>query len=320
MTSPPWRVLPGHARAVVAVLLACLFVLRSPAVLPAATYTVRTVPNVQLADKNNYISNPDGIISPEDVRAINRDLSELRERTGTEVAVVAIGGVADNDPRHFATELFQHWGIGQKGKDKGLLILLVTEPPNRAVVFEVGYGLEGVLPDIVSFRLQQRHMIPDLKTGNYSEAMRKGVAAVTRHLSSDTPGRDAMETAPQGQKAPLDFETALLLFGLPILLLLLLLYRRNRPTACPRCGHKTFSYIRREILRQPTLNSTGLAAYIYRCSNCGYSDRQNRELPRIRPIPPFRRPPGPPFGGMRGGGGGSWGGGRSGGGGAASRF
>lgn len=317
MTSPSQRVPPGHTRAVGAVLLACLFILCAPVDLPAATYTARTVPNVQLADKSNYVSNPDGIITPEDVRAINRDLSELRERTGTEVAVVAIGGVADNDPRHFATELFQHWRIGQKDRDNGLLILLVTDPPNRAVVFEVGYGLEGVLPDIVSFRLQQRHMIPDLKTGNYSEAMSKGVTAVTRYLSSEAPGRDAVGTAPQGQKAPLGFETALLLFGLPILLLLLLLYRRSRPTTCPRCGHKTFSYIGREILRQPTLNSTGSAAYSYRCSNCGHSDRQNRELPRIRPVPSFRRPPGPP---MHGGRGGSWGGGRSGGGGAVSRF
>lgn len=54
----------------------------------------------------------------------------------------------------------------------------MTDPPQRSVVFETGYGLEGVLPDAICYRMQQRYMLPDFKAGDYSAGMQKGVEAV----------------------------------------------------------------------------------------------------------------------------------------------
>lgn len=100
----------------------------------------------------DHVSNPDGIITPDDASRINQLLNVVEDSLGIEVAVVAVNSIGDQDARMFATDLFKHWGLGQKSKDNGLLIQLVTEPSQRSVVFETGYGIEGVLPDAICYR------------------------------------------------------------------------------------------------------------------------------------------------------------------------
>lgn len=143
----------------------------------AVDYTVQSVPNVQLENGLEHVSNPDGIISADDVREINRLAVQLRERKGVELAVVAVKSIGTEDSREFANELFSHWGLGRKGEDDGLLILLVSEPP-RSVVFETGYGLEGVLPDVVCYRIQQDYMLDDFREGRFGPGLIKGVKAL----------------------------------------------------------------------------------------------------------------------------------------------
>lgn len=306
-------------RRMAVVLLGCLL---WPALLPARDYTVGTVPNVRLSDRTNHVSNPDGIILPEDAGQINRLLRMVEDSLGIEVAVVAVEGIGEEEPRMFATDLFKHWGLGKKQQDNGLLILLVTDPAQRTVVFETGYGLEGILPDAICYRLQQRYMVPDLKEGNYSTGMLKGVAAVSNHLLTGGYERSAQEE---------DDETELLLaaFGMALccfLVIGLLLYLTTRPRPCPRCGRKTFQKRGRVTIQSPTYHSSGYADDIYRCSACGYEERRRHTLPRLQ-RDDWRGPGvgggtllggGGSFGGFSGGG--SWGGGSSGGGGAASRF
>ena len=146
-------------------------------IFAAKDYSIETIPNVRLSNRLNHVSNPDGIITPDDAARINQLLNVVEDSLGIEVAVVAVNSIGDQDARMFATDLFKHWGLGQKSKDNGLLIQLVTEPSQRSVVFETGYGIEGVLPDAICYRLQQRYMMPDLKAGDYSAGMLKGVMA-----------------------------------------------------------------------------------------------------------------------------------------------
>lgn len=296
----------------------------------AEEYTLKTIPNTHLTDRNNYVSNPDGIISSTDVRAINSALKNLEDSLGIEVAVVAVESIGSNDARMFATDLFKEWGIGKKGEDNGLLIQLITEPTQRSVVFETGYGLEGVLPDAITYRIQQRYMIPDMKEGNYSSGMLNGVMAVKDYLLASDYERSAIIGQSSGdEELPLGF-LLILILGAPILILIFALISasfRNRPRTCPRCGQKTLVYIGRQTLQKPTYQAEGLAVDRYRCKNCGYTENNNRRMDRLR------RSAGPLIiggglgGGLGGGsfggggfGGGSWGGGRSGGGGSISRF
>lgn len=250
----------------------------------ATEYSIQTIPNVQLADKNNFVSNPDGILAAQDVQAINTIARELRESMSIEIAVVAIRNIGDNDARMFATDLFNYWGLGKKGKDNGLLVQLVTDPPQRSIVFEVGYGLEGYLPDAVSFRLQQRFMIPDLKEGRYSAAMLKGMNGVKQYLQGTDYERreilapDTSSNLAAGEDDP--FLNALLVIG--IIVLLLVVFKR-RPDILYALLRALFSGGGRGGGGGGSWGGGG-------------------------------------FGGGGGSSGGSWGGGRSGGGGSISRF
>ena len=310
-------------------LLACL--LFTANVLVAKEYSVSTIPNVRLTDARNHVSNPDGILSATDVAQMNQLLNQVEDSLGIEVAVVAIDGIGDNEARMFANELFNHWKLGKQAKDNGLLILLVTEANQRALVFETGYGIEGILPDAVCYRLQQEYMIPDLRNNQFSQGMLRGVAAVSKCLMASDYERAAMTGRARGQQddVPLSELLWTILGGVFVMVFVSTILSgvlKNRKRVCPRCNQKTLEYKGQRVIREATYQQGGLVENIWRCSNCGYEENTPRPTDRLhRNTGPIimgggmGRRSGGGFGGF-GGGGGSWGGGRSGGGGSISRF
>ncbi|MEG1748333.1 MAG: TPM domain-containing protein [Tannerellaceae bacterium] len=321
---------PNHKRTTSLLLVGLLLLALLPLKGWAATdYTVQSIPNMRLTDRLNHVSNPDGIINASDVAQINQLLQVVEDSLGIEVAVVAVESIGEDDARMFATDLFKEWGLGKKGKDNGLLIQLVTEPVQRSVVFETGYGLEGTLPDAICYRLQQRYMMADLKAGDYSAGMLKGVAAVKEYLMASDYERSAM-VRPAGSP-DMDTNVMILFLILPVFIFFMLItwvaYAiKRRPRTCPKCGQKTLVYVKRNTLRSATYHADGLAESVYRCKNCGHTETKQYTVDRLqRSVPPviIGGGGGGLFGGGGGGGGfsgGSWGGGSSGGGGSISRF
>lgn len=164
--------------------IALLFALPDAARCEEFAFTVKSVPNVHVSDASRYTSNPHNILSPAAVAVIDKEAAVLNRELGVETAVVAVRNVGRNEPRMFAAALFNEWKLGTKGEDNGLLILLITEPPERSVIFETGYGLEAALPDVACYRLQQQHMIPALKNSDYDAGMVNGIRAVREFLTT----------------------------------------------------------------------------------------------------------------------------------------
>jgi uncharacterized protein len=137
------------------------------------TYTIQSVPNPQTKNERAYVSNPDGILSTQTELYLNKILDSIEIRTTAEIAVVAIESIGNEDVNHFSNELFSRWGIGKKQKDNGLLIVFVLD--QRAIKFETGYGLEGVLPDAICKRIQINEMIPYFKLNQFDKGMIAGI-------------------------------------------------------------------------------------------------------------------------------------------------
>jgi len=102
---------------------------------------------------------------------------EVLEKTGTAIVVATVKTVGDNDPNDYANRLYQAWGIGKKGEDKGILIFLAVK--ERRIRIETGYGVEGILPDGLVGEILDRHAIPWLKKGDYGQGLAEAMTAVS---------------------------------------------------------------------------------------------------------------------------------------------
>lgn len=156
-------------------LLSCLLFIQALAHSQSKAYTVDQVPNPKTLG-NGYVSNPDQIISNEDVNKLNRLIREIEDSTSAQVAVVILQSIGQANPKEFTTRLFNTWGIGQADVDNGLLIFAVMD--QRRTEFETGYGLEGVLPDVVCYRIAMQQLVPEFKQGRYGEGLLKAVRRI----------------------------------------------------------------------------------------------------------------------------------------------
>ena len=144
---------------------------------------VKLVPNPKTANANAFVSNPDGILSNATVEMLNSQLHLLEQETSAELAVVAVNSIGSQEIEDFANTLFNYWGIGKSDKDNGVLVLFVLD--QRAIRFEIGYGLESVLPDAICKRIQMQVMIPEFKNGNYDAGILEGVKAAESYIREE---------------------------------------------------------------------------------------------------------------------------------------
>ena len=152
--------------------------------ISAKEYSPEEIPNVHVADRTRYVSNPDNLLSPEAEAGINTTLSELWKNTSSEVVVVVVENIKGGDIDSFATDLFTKWGIGKRDKDNGLLFLVSVN--DRRMAIRTGYGMEGVVPDILAGRIIRNIVAPHFKEGDYDGGVTAAVNEIARLAS--TPG------------------------------------------------------------------------------------------------------------------------------------
>lgn len=282
----------------------------------AQEYRPDDVPNVQLADRNAFVSDPESILSPSTVADIDRKLSRLRDSTTVEVAVVVVPSIGTHTPEEFALEVAESWGVGGKKTDNGLLILLVTQ--DRYVRFEVGYGLEGVMTDLMSKHIQTQRMVPHLSGGDWDGGLEAGVDAVIEVLT-DPDSQLVREQRDEENTGVGPLIVAALVFGGMMALFIGLARAANR-RKCPVCGGKMRPQKRN---RSRISSSKWRVTTTWKCPNCGHTENTSSIMHSggaVGGIGGFGGGSGR-GGGFGGGfGGGGFGGGGFGGGGSTSRF
>ncbi len=122
------------------------------------------VPNPRQSSKS-WVSDPSQILGTTD--SINQLISDLESSTSAEIAVVVLPSIGKVVPKDFAVALFNHWGIGKKGKDNGILVLHILD--QRRIEIETGYGMEGDLPDATVKRIIDQYAIPAFKADDFSK-------------------------------------------------------------------------------------------------------------------------------------------------------
>jgi len=109
-------------------------------------------------------------------RSLTERLKAHEDRTGNQIAVLTVPTLDDESIEEYAVAVFGAWKLGKKGKDNGVLIIIV--PKARRMRIEVGYGLEGTLTDSLAGRIIRNAMAPRFKAGDYDGGVESGVNAV----------------------------------------------------------------------------------------------------------------------------------------------
>jgi uncharacterized protein len=150
-------------------------------VLLAAAVWVAAEPIASLRP-TNYVNDFAGVLDASTQAQLNALCQQVDQKAQAQIAVVTVKSVDGQDVVSYAVALYQKWGIGAKGKDRGVLILLATQ--DHKYWTAVGYGLEPILPDgkVGGFG---REMVPLLRSGDYAGAVTLMTARVASVIAQD---------------------------------------------------------------------------------------------------------------------------------------
>jgi uncharacterized protein len=139
----------------------------------------------------SYLTDLTRTLSEVDKQRIESYLASVATQLEVQFAVAMVPTVGESTPEEFAVRLFENWGVGDRERDDGLLMLIALE--DRAVRFETGYGLEGILPDGRLGGILRAEVLPRFRTGEVAGGILAGlqaaaaVVAESKGLPAPTP-------------------------------------------------------------------------------------------------------------------------------------
>jgi uncharacterized protein len=136
----------------------------------------------QKLNVQGYVNDFAGVLDPATVERLTQLCTEVDQKAKAQIAVATIKSLDGDAAEDFANHLFQKWGVGYKGTDRGVMVLLAVD--DHKYWTEVGYGLEPILPDgkVGTFG---RDMVPLLRQGNYNGAVFQIVSQIARVIAQD---------------------------------------------------------------------------------------------------------------------------------------
>jgi len=128
-----------------------------------------------------YVNDFAGILNNTQILA--QQISQFEQETSNEISIVTIETLQDQTIEEYAGRLFEEWQIGKASKDNGVLILIA--PNEREVRIEVGYGLEGALPDSLADLIIRKEMLSAFQRGDYQAGVEAGLSAIMQAIKGE---------------------------------------------------------------------------------------------------------------------------------------
>jgi uncharacterized protein len=136
-----------------------------------------------------------GILSDATERALDAQLAAHEAQTTNQVVVLTVPSLEGQTVEEVANRLFERWGLGQAGRDNGVLLLVARD--DRELRIEVGYGLEGDLTDAEAGRIIRHVLVPAFRDGDFDGGVRAGTAAILGTIEGTyEPPEDGEEDVP----------------------------------------------------------------------------------------------------------------------------
>ncbi len=123
------------------------------------------------------------VISADYEQQLVQVTGEVLKKTEVPIVVVTMPDIGGEDYNEYANRLYEAWGIGKKGEDRGVLVFVTIK--ERKMRIEIGYGLEGLIPDGLAGEIRDRYMVPYLKQNLFGEGLLNGTLAIAQIIAKD---------------------------------------------------------------------------------------------------------------------------------------
>lgn len=180
--------------ATLSLILAALLLAFAPAAASAE--------DIRFPELTGRVVDEAGLLSADQKAELSQRLKALEDKNGRQLVVVTLKSLQGQEIADYGYQLGRHWGIGKKGQNNG--VLLIVAPEERRVRIEVGYGLEPVLTDALSSVIIQTKIVPKFRAGDMAGGVIDGADAIAEQLGLDDAEarqRVAEATALQQQRA-----------------------------------------------------------------------------------------------------------------------
>jgi uncharacterized protein len=234
------------------------------------------IPNPRVKN-GTWVTDTAGTLDANTVALLNDRAAAFERATTGEIAIVVIRSLDGVSIEDAAVKLFQMWGIGKKDRDNGLLFLWSTG--DRRVRVEVGYGLEGALPDGKVGAILDQYVIPRFRANEFNQGVLEGVTALIAAASNEplalaSPSTESYEAPSEGW--PLWLQVlGITPFGIASLVGIRK-WRRRRPRRCPQCQTRMTrldEVADDEHLNEGQLAEEGVGSVdydVWRCPSCAH--------------------------------------------------
>lgn len=139
---------------------------------------------LEIPDKpDDYVTDRAHLLSNQTRTQIEQMLQQHEAETSNQVIVATFPSLQEESLEDFSIRLAEKWKVGQKGKDNGVILIIFKD--DRKMRIEVGYGLEGALPDAVSGLIIQNVIAPNFRKGNYDQGVLEGVTAILQAVQGE---------------------------------------------------------------------------------------------------------------------------------------
>jgi len=145
-----------------------------------------SIPAKPEAHVNDYA----GLLSTDAKTELEQTLARFEQQTSNQIVVITFPSLEQENLEDFSNRLASQWRIGQKGKDNGVVVLVFKQ--DKAIRIEVGYGLEGAIPDSLAATIINNDMVPAFRADDYAKGIKAGVEALIKASQGEYSSNDVI--------------------------------------------------------------------------------------------------------------------------------
>lgn len=157
--------------------------LRWASLLVAGLLVVAAIAEVAVPPLRARVTDLANVLTPSQRQALEQQLAAFEAKRGSQIAVLIVPSTAPETDEQYSIRVAENWKLGRKGVDDGVLFLIALN--DRALRLEVGYGLEGAIPDAVANRVIEEIVVPYFKQGDYYGGIRAGLDRIMRLIEGE---------------------------------------------------------------------------------------------------------------------------------------